>query len=602
MDNVKEKFTGVFDYILTEETDYKTRYIPLAPNWNWNMKDHVDRSFQLVNTQYTKGDNDFSRPNNNIILPIRAVNVRSEGFDVKDIQIYVNDSDNYHKSLLARKKHNKWAKKYSIDTAIDESVESYFDYGLVLAKNVNEERPEIVPLQTIAFVDQTDVLAGPICLKHQYSVSQLLDMKGKWYEREIDIAINNSKFSRIDANGQEVKTPGKYIEIYELHGTFPESWLGKEKLGDGWEDEGKYTPQIHIVTYYKDLEDGLDKGLCLFKGKEPKPIFKALKRDGVFGRACGRGGIEELFHAQIWTNNSLIHLQQMVEATSKVILKGSKKVAKHNNLKNMKHGQIVEVDENEKFEQMMLQPINKPAFDALINKWEQVGRTIGSASDPSLGLNPVSGTPLGTTEIVTQQGIGIHEYRQGQLAQFWGEIYRDWVLQYLADDLNKGDKWVDELTLEELQEVAEKVSTSTSNKRIKEMVTGGKIVSPQEQELMRTLIKDDFVKGGRKRFFEIMKKEFADLPLDVEFSIASKQENLFETVSKLNAVFRAVFSPAGVQALRAEPAVGELLNQILEKSGFSPLSFAGLTKAQEGGGAPQEAVPSPIQQPDLVTQ
>src|SRR5574341_740777 len=30
--------------------------------------------------------------------------------------------------------------------------------------------------------------------------------------------------------------------------TFPESWLGKEKLGEDWEDTGKYSPQINIIT------------------------------------------------------------------------------------------------------------------------------------------------------------------------------------------------------------------------------------------------------------------------------------------------------------------------------------------------------------------
>ncbi len=597
MDNVSEKFTDVYDYILTEETDFKTRRVPLAENWDWNMHEHIEKSFQLLNSQFTKGANDFSRPFNNIILPIRRVNVRSEGFDVKDIEMYVNDPDNYHKSLLARKFHAKWAKKYSIDTAIDESVESHFDYGIIIAKNVNEQRPEIVQPQTIAFCDQTDFTAGPKCLKHNYAIDQLLDMKGKWYATEIDKAVTMSKFKKTVDN-KEAKTPGKYIEVYELHGMFPESWLGKEKLGEEWEDTGKYSPQIHIVTYYTD-EGDKKNGICLFKGKEPKEIFKVLKRDSIFGRACGLGGVEELFHPQTWTNYSEIHLQQMLEATSKVVLKTTDKKLKNQKLSNMKHNQVIDVDENKILEQLIIQPINKTAFDNSVNKWEQTARTIGSASDPSLGLNPVSGTPLGTTEIVTQQGVGIHEYRRGKIATFWGEIYRDWVFQYLVDEMNKGDKWLDELSLQELQEVAEKVSTNSSNKRIKDMILSGKMVSPQDQEVMRQVIKEEFMKGGKKRFMEIMKDEFKNLPLDVDFTIAGKQKNLAESVSKLNAVFRAVFAnPAILQA----PGMGELFNDILENSGLSPINFSSLTQTQPPQNAqPQPgAVPSPIQQADLA--
>lgn len=602
MDNPSEQFTDVYDYILQEETDFKTRQVPLASNWYWNMWKHIDMSFQMKNSQFTKGDNDYTRPYNNIIIPIANVNYRTEGFDVKDNELYVDDAENYHLSLLARKFYSQWAIKYSIDTAIDESVESFFDYGIAIAKNVNEERPEIVQPQTIAFCDQTDFMSGPKCFKHNYSVDQLLLMKGKWNSDSIDRAILMSKFKKTVDN-KEAKTPGKYTEVYELHGMFPESWLGTEKLGEEWVDTGKYSPQIHIITYYVD-EGEKKNGITLFKGKEIKEIFKVIKRDSIFGRACGRGGIEELFHPQIWTNSSEIHMQQMLEATSKVILKTTDKKLKNQKLSNMKHGQILEIDDQKTLDQLIVQPINKVAFDNNVNKWEQVARTIGSASDPQLGLNPTSGTPLGTTEIVTQQGEGIHDYRKGKLSVFWGEIHRDWVFQYLIDEMNKGDQWLDELTLDELQEVAEKVSIKNSNKRIKDLILSGKKVTPQEQETMRQVIKDEFMKGGKQRFMEIMKDEFKDLPLKVKFNIAGKQKDLAGFVNKLNAVFRSIFAnPAVLQA----PGMSELFNNILESSGLSPIDFSQLTQPQEAPSQTQDPtqtqpVPSPIQRQDLAVK
>ncbi len=579
---VVEKTPNIYEYILQEESAYRTERVPLASNWrDWNMYEHVDRSFTLKNSRFYQGTQDYTRPFNNVILPIANVNYRSEGFDVKDVQIYVDNADNYHKSFLARKYHNWWAKESAIDTAIDESVESYFDYGLALVKNVNEARPEVVPLQQIAFCDQTDIMSGPICLKHNYSVSELLDMKGKWKGEEIDKTILMARHSKesIQAEGVNVKTPGKYVEVYELHGTFPESWLGAEKLGADWEDTGKYSPQIHIVTYYVSPMDGKTKnGITLFKGREPKPVFKALKRDPIHGRACGRGGIEELFHAQIWTNYSELQISQMMEAVSKVILKTNKKsVAQRNKFSSMKHGQIVDLDGDGTLEQLALQPINKASFDNLINKWEQVARTIGSASDPQLGLNPVSGTPLGTTEIVTQQGVGIHEYRQGKIAHFWGEIYRDWGLDHFAREINKGSKWLDELSLEELREVADKVAVNESNKRIKKAILEGKDVTPEQQELLISLIKEEFMKGGKKKFIEVMKDEFKDLPLDIEINIKGKQKDMFETVSKLNNVFRTLFTPGAIEAIQQNDGLAQILNDILEYSGFSPVNFGKVT-------------------------
>ena len=593
MNEVAEKIPSIFQYILEEETAWRTARVPLASNWReWNMFEHVDRSFTLLNSRFYKGPQDYTRPFDNIILPIRNANVRVEGFDVKDVQIYVDNAENYHKSFVARKKHDWWAKENAVDTAIDESVESYFDYGLTLLKNVNEVRPEVVQLQQIAFCDQTDILAGPICLKHNYSISELLDFKGKWNNREIDKAVLMSRFTQdaIGATGDITKTPGKYVEVYELHGMFPESWLGAEKLGDEWEDTGKYSPQVHIVTYYISPTDRSKIGITLFKGKEPKPIFKALMRDPIYGRACGRGGIEELFHPQIWTNSETMHIQQMLEATSKVLLKSNKKkVAQLNNFSNMKHGQIIDLDGDGTLEQLVLQPINKNHFDNAVNRWEQKARVIGAASDPALGLNPVSGTPLGTTEIVTAQGQGVHEYRRGKIAAFWGEVYKDWVLPRLSSELQKSDKWLDELTLDELQDIAEKTAVKEANKRIKKMLLSeGKMLSEEEVAQFTEMVKGELMKGGEKRFLEIIKDEFKNLDLDVEFNIAGKQKNMVEIVSKLNSVFRTLFTPGAIQALQASPELSGLLNQVLEAGGMKQINFGKALPQQQQMQAPAQ--------------
>ena len=584
-----EKYQSLFSYIISEENCYRTERVPLSTNWrDWNMFEHIDRSFTLKNSKFYRGAQDYSRPFNNIILPIANVNYRTEGFDVKNVELYVNNAEKYHKSFVARKFHDKWAVENDIDTAIDESVESYFDYGLTLVKNVDEARPEVVDLQIeIAFCDQTNILGGPLCLKDHWSISELLEMKGKWDDDEIDRAILMAQTKKdVDqADGDSVETPGKYLKIYELHGTLPETWLKEEVLGVDFVDTGKYVPQMQIVTFFVGNDGASQNGINLFKAKEPKPVFKALKRDPIYGRACGRGGIEELFHSQIWTNYSEIHLQQMLEAVSKVILITTDKKLKNQKLTNTKHGQVITKEEGKEFSQLPLQAINKTAFDNFVNKWEQVGRSIGAASDPSLGINPVSGTPLGTTEIVTAQGQGIHEYRQGKIAVFWAEIYRDWVLPHLAKEINKGSKWLAEFTLKEMQEVSEQVATKQSNDIIKKRILNAKPgeLNAQVITALKELpekFKQGFMRSGDKKFIEIVKDEFEDLPMDVKVNIANKQKNTPQELSKLNSIFRAVFTPQGVQILQ-QPGVGELFNEILEGAGLSPVNFAAFTTPQE---------------------
>lgn len=595
---VAEKIPNIYSYIIQEESAFRTTRVPLATNWrDWNMFEHIDRSFTLKNSRFYLGSQDYTRPFNNIILPIANVNYRTEGFDVSDVQLYVDNKDNYHKSFMARKFHIKWAKKNQINTAIDESVESYWDYGLLLLKNVNEVRPEVVNLQQLAFCDQTDIMSGPICIKHHFSISELLEFKGNWDNDMIDRAILMARTSKdVDASdGDEAQTPGKYIEVYELHGTFPENWLGAEKLGEDFEDTGKYSPQVHLITYYVSPTDGKSKvGVTLFKGKEPKSVFKALKRDPIHGRACGRGGIEELFHSQIWTNYSELHISQMLEATSKVILKtNKKKITALNNFSNIKQGQILDLGDDGRLEQLILQPINKAHFDNAINKWEQIGRGIGGAADPQLGITPVSGTPLGTTEIVTAQGQGIHDYRQGKIAEFWQEVYRDWVLPHLQKEINKGHEWLDDIALDEMEDLAERIAVKKANSKIKGLVLEGKEVTKEEQDLMMEVTRENFMKGKGKKPLKIFEGEFDGLPMDVEVSISGKQKNLAEAVAKLNSIFRFLFTPGAAQVLKENKGLAELLNEILEMSGLSPVRFSGVAK---------EATPAQTTQTsDLVT-
>ena len=99
--------------------------------------------------------------------------------------------------------------------------------------------------------------------------------------------------------------------------------------------------------------------------------------------------------------------------------------------------------------------------------------------------------------------------------------------------------------------------------------------------MFRQLGKEEFMKGGEKRFIEVIKNEFKDLPMDVEIDIAGKQADLAEKVTKLNAIFRTVFTPAGIQVLQTEPGAGKILNQILEATGLSPVNFTGIVSPMQ---------------------
>lgn len=583
--------TDVFSYIIQECTDYKAKSISLGDNWNWNMYEHINRSFLMKHSKFTKGSNELGlRPNKNIVRPILNVGYRSEGFDVKNIEPFVNDSKNYHKSMIIRKFHPKYAVRNRIDNAIDESVESYVDYGGTLVKNVNEVRPEVVPLQRLAFVDQRDIISGAICEKHDFSIDQLLDMKGVWWDSAIDLAITLSRMEKSNSEGTGTeRSNSKSIEVFELHSTSPETWLVNE---DGSRqidraDENKYIKQLNIVTYYKG-DDGKKIGITLFSGKENKQIYKFLARDAIYNRALGWGGVEELFEPQIWTNYDIIQIKEMLDVASLMILNTQdQSFAQKNKVGDLRKGEILYSEQP--LTQVNIQPVNMQQFVNSLVQWEQSARVTGSASDPQLGLNPSSGTPLGTTQIVTDQGQGMHEYRRGKIAAFWEEIYREWIIPSIVKELGKGKKFIEKLTLEELQQVTDAIVLNQTNERIKEVVIKqGKRISQEEVDTFKELQRQSLMKLGVDRFFELLDGELKDIPVDVYINVAGKEKDLNRDTSKVSAVIQSIIAnPQGFQIAMQDPAIASLFNQMIEWSGMNQINFGGVKPPPQQLEAPQ---------------
>jgi hypothetical protein len=588
----------IYQYIANEETNYKTHGVPIIDGYEFKMYEHIRLSTLYKNSKFATGKDDGNRPYKNIIRPIVNVAYRSEGFDVKDIEAYVNDSENYYKSLLVRKYHSRFARKYDLDTFIDDIVESYVDYGLSLVKDINEVKPESVPLQRIAFCDQTDVLKGAICEKHAYSPDELLDFKDNWDSDAIDSAIAQAKAEKSnDGSEQKAKTPGKYIEVYELHGVFPETWLNEDGNPD------KYSRQLHIVVLGNEKDNKDKNGITLFSGPEKELVYKALKRDPIYGRACGFGGIEELFESQIWTNYNEIQIKEMLDVAALMIIQtASKKFKGLNKITDLPKGTIVDNDDKP-LSMVDIRPINMAEFNNSLDRWELQARTTGSANDAQLGINPTSGTPFALQNLVTQSGQGIHEYRRGKIATFFGEIERDWILKRLVKEMNYGDSWLEELSMDEMQYIAESVSTKESNREAVRMAIRyfDKEGDAPTQEIIDTYketMKKDWARGGNKRFIEIMKDEFKGIPVDVEVNVAGKQKNLGKVADGLTNIYRQVLS--NPQALQNK-GMADLFNQIVESAGFSPVDFQGLEEIQQPQ-QPQQPALAGASQGQIINQ
>ena len=243
--------SNIFNYITTQENAYELS-ISLNDAWNWSMKDHIKTTVLYSNGQLLSGK-DENKPIKNIIRPILNLQHRVEDIELRDVQLYVDNPEKRHLSFLVKKYHDDvFVKEHDLDTYFDELNTSRIDFGGGLSKMT--DKPEHVPLQSIAFCDQTDIMSGPIALKHFYSPDQLMAMsKVGWGEERngataslqevITLSQDEKKVDRL--KGESTKTPGRYVEVYEVHGNLP------KKLADPNDTSGEYGPRSFIVGFYQ---------------------------------------------------------------------------------------------------------------------------------------------------------------------------------------------------------------------------------------------------------------------------------------------------------------------------------------------------------------
>lgn len=566
----------IYSYITSEETAYAGK-VQVLGEYEWSMRDHIELSVLYKNSTYKTGKDD-NKPFKNITRPILNLQYRAEGFDVKDIELFVDNSEDFFKSFLIKKFHERWARENNIDTFIDNMVESYVDFGGALLKKTADAVPEVVPMQSIAFVDQTDILSGPICLKHFYSPEQLKE-KGKvgWgneangasisIEELITLSLDSKVKDRND--GLSTKTPGKYIEIYEIHGALPEQYLDED---EEYTEDYKYIPQMQIVGYYAD-QKGNKQGVCLYKKEEKESPFKLILRDPIYGRALGLGGAEELFESQVWVNFDVIRIKSMLDSASKVILQtDDQSFERRNKLDEVENNEILVLEEGKRIGQIDTFPRNINLFDKSISDWENHGRQMGGAQEAIMGDAPKSGTPFKSIEFQAAESHSLHEYRKGKLATFLDEVYRDWIIPHIAREASKKQEFLAELDLKEMQEVVDMLTENRANEIIKGRILAGETIFPEEIEIAKEKVKSRFTKGNKK-LLKVLGDELKDAPVSIKINIAGKQEYLARRVDKLVNIFRQVVSNPQVLA---NPPIADLFNNIIEASGLSPIDFSGL--------------------------
>jgi hypothetical protein len=574
----------VFGYIKQEETAYQTQRIRITDNWDWNMFEHVERSTNMLNSIFWKGNNNnFDRPYMQAVLEPLNLQKALLDFGVKDAKIFAKGK-HYGKSFAIRKFHEDWANEEELDMFFGKIVESFSDYGGALVKKTKSGGKlclEVVPLQRLAFCDQTDIKSGPKCEKHQFSPDQLREYDGKWDNIEEVISLS-SAFKTDDRGTAQNKTPGHYIPVYELHGMLPETFH------DDKGDPTKFDRWMYVTTFYKD-ENGDEKSITLYSGPESEDPYDFVARDEIYGRALGRGGIEEQFHPQIWMNWSIAQMKSILEMAGKMIFQtADQQFAITNVVKQLKTGAVL--TPKSPLTQVNNTPQNLAAFENMNAQWDERGKRIAAAYDSVSGASSTgSHMNFRLAALLQQQGKATHQKRKKTLGLFVRRLYRNWIIPYLLQEIQNPKIIRAKLTNDELERIVEAESHELTVAQAKDYIFN-KMDHPQALPLTqsdlaqmkrqnRRTVHDNTVQIDYTKAFCA---EMKGVEADIDVTLTDENKNLAAIVDQLSGIFQMIGSTGG--AVLAIPGMTDLLNEILEYGGLSPIDFS--LKAPEAQPAP----------------
>lgn len=570
---------SIYDYIKKEESDFETSEVQLGDNWFWNMRRHIQLIFHLKNGIFFTGENNWLRAFKNIMEPILHLSYWTEDLEVKDVNFYTEGDDSRVLPFLIKKYHDEvYAKDHDLDALFDEITESDLDYGGVLVQK-GSDIPEVLQFNSLAFCDQTDILGSPFAFKMSLSPEKLRDMsKLGWGETKNGANITLDELCTLATqekdpvgtmNKKQNRIPGKTIDVYITIGNLPDAYLTDS------DDMEYFCNQLQIVAYYVD-KDSQKQGVTLYRKKYDESNVKFFTSQKIHGRGLGRGVGETLLSPQIWTNFLTIHKMNMLEASSKVPLyTDDPTYSTKNKIQDMENLEITVIEDGKVIRQVPTgAPVNVQLLDNAVNEWYNQAQLGGSAFDPILGGQAKSGTTFRGQERSVSQGQGLHERRRGQRARFIEQIYQDWIIPNMAKEILNGKKFVATLSAEELNWIAETVSTNLANEAVKNMILAGKYPTPDEQAQITQTYKQTILKKGSKQLLEILKGEFKDVDLKVGVSVSNKRKDMGMMVDNLNNIIKTIMS--NPYMLKSEPIL-KLFNQMVEGMGLDPIDLTNFT-------------------------
>lgn len=559
-------------------------------------------------SRYLNGQKDElgrEKPYYQILNGMCDVENAAKDIDTKDITVASDNPENYVLSFLASKDVYQWMKEMNFGRTLNEMKKTHTRYGSLLVKKCikkdedgDKEISIEIPEWKNLITDQVDIMGGTIIETHYMTPTEIMKMT-EW---------NSVKVDELLAKAAK-KGGGKRIAVYEVRGEFPRSFIkdidGKESTKA---DERDFSYQLYYlggeVETNKAGKVSADKLTPLYWEDDTDRVYKYLARKSKSGRSFGVGVFEEGQEAQVQVNNAILKQHRTIEYTSKVIGQSASKKLKGRNLFNeVDDGQILEHEDGKPITALNLMPSGGLAqYQTLVEQWYQQLERTTSAFSAQRGETPPSGTPFRLQAQVLQQSSSVFIELQEELGIFVTEIFNDWIMPFLANELNKEHILAHDFSVEELKWMDKNYATHESNKKIVEMILNGELPTPEIQAQFTQDAITQVNQTQGTRFVQLLKDDYKKIGKKVTINITGEQKNKAAVLESLNNI---LITYAKSPNLSQDPVLMQIFMKLVELSGagISPVSLMSAIQQNvqtppptlaSGAPVPPGGAPSPL--------
>ncbi len=592
------------DIIRKQEQNYINSDTQTSEYVSFSVKENVDKIEAYLNSKHTSGERDSlgrEKPFFNIVTAACNVWYRATDIDRANIRIKATKSSQHITALLADVKSKEWMRKSNFGTWLNDWGRTLSRYGSAVSKFVEKDGElvaTVVPWNRL-IIDDIDFYGNPVIEKHYYTPAQL--RKNKLFDQEqVEMLIASSKVSRKTLNKQNKDSKNDYIEVYELHGEFPESMLYE----DG--DEDTYTQQVHICSFTMNDKDEYND-FCLYSGKEKNPyhIAHLIKEDD---RVMARGAVELLFEAQWMVNHNEKAIKDQLELASKLIFQTSDPAYQGKNTGNLDTGSILYHEPNQPLTQLAN---NSHDIVSLMNSkqnWISNGNETVSAQDAIKGNTMPSGTAARQVEALQQESHSLFELMTENKGLAIEEIWREFIIPHIKKNLDTKDEimaTLDDMNIKQIDAIylpnqAKRIENERIKREMFKLAQSGlddnvPFPAPADIEGTQRQLTEEMKQFGNQRYFKpsemdnkTWKELFKDFDWGIEVEVTNEQTDKMANLTTLTTVLGQLASLGDVENARM------VLSKILEETGtFSPMELVAISSAP---------VPSPMQPEEVAPQ